>query len=82
MPKHPPGEPMTRGNMRHLGVERLVAHCLNPSCRHEGLIDVSKYQDDIEVPSFAKKSYVPSAAAEGGTSTCGPTGKSSRRNRA
>jgi hypothetical protein len=23
-PKHPPGEPMTLGNMRHLGVQRLV----------------------------------------------------------
>jgi hypothetical protein len=24
---------MTLGNMRHLGVHRLVAYCLNPSCR-------------------------------------------------
>ena len=23
--KHPPGDPMTRGNMRQLGVQRLVA---------------------------------------------------------
>jgi hypothetical protein len=29
---------MTLG--RHLGAQQLVAH-LNPSCRHEGLIDVS-----------------------------------------
>jgi hypothetical protein len=28
--KHPPGEPMTLGNMRKLGVQRLVASCLNP----------------------------------------------------
>jgi hypothetical protein len=42
-PKHTPGDPMTLGNMRHLGVRRLVAYCLNPSCRHEGLIDVSKF---------------------------------------
>ena len=36
---------MTLGNMRHLGVQRLVAYCLNPSCRHEGLIDVSQFSD-------------------------------------
>jgi hypothetical protein len=35
-------------------VQRLVAYCLNPSCRHEGLIDVSKYRADIEVPWFAE----------------------------
>jgi hypothetical protein len=27
--KHRPGEPMTLGNMRELGVQRLVAYCLN-----------------------------------------------------
>jgi hypothetical protein len=41
--------------MRDLGVQRLGAYCLNPSCRHEGLIDVSKFPDDTEVPSFARK---------------------------
>jgi hypothetical protein len=46
---------MMLGNMRHLGVQRLVAHCLNPSCRHEGLIDVSKYPDDTEVTSFRSR---------------------------
>jgi hypothetical protein len=25
--------------MRHLGVQRLVAFCLNDACRHQGLID-------------------------------------------
>jgi hypothetical protein len=47
---------MTLGNMRHLGVRRLVATCLNDACRHQGLIDVSKYPDDTEVPSFARRS--------------------------
>jgi hypothetical protein len=28
-PKHPPGNPMTLNNMRHLGVHHLVATCLN-----------------------------------------------------
>jgi hypothetical protein len=48
--KHRPGDPMTLGNMRRLGVQRLVATCLNNACRHQGLIDVSKYPDDAEVP--------------------------------
>jgi hypothetical protein len=32
---------MTLGNMRKLGVHRLLVSCLNPDCRHEALIDVS-----------------------------------------
>jgi hypothetical protein len=63
--KHPPGEPMTLGNMRHLGVHRLVARCLNPSCRHEGLVDVSKYPDDTEVPWFARKVVCAKCGARG-----------------
>ena len=53
--KHPPGEPMTLGNMRRLGVQRLVATCLNDACRHQELIDVSKYPDKVAVPSFGSK---------------------------
>jgi hypothetical protein len=56
--KQPPGPPMTLGNMRHLGVHRLVACCLNPSCWHEGLIDASKFADDVEVPSFARGRHI------------------------
>jgi len=41
---------MDLGNMRKLGVQRLVATCLNDACRHQGLIDVSKYPDNVEVP--------------------------------
>jgi hypothetical protein len=33
-PKHPPAAPMALGNMRELGVQRLVAYCLNDACRH------------------------------------------------
>jgi len=40
--KQPPGDPMTLGNMRRLGVQHLVASCLRDACRHQGLIDVSK----------------------------------------
>jgi hypothetical protein len=41
-PKHPPGPPMTLGNMRELGVPRLIASCLNDACRHTALIDVKR----------------------------------------
>ena len=27
--KHPPGPPMTLGNMRELSVQHLIAYCLN-----------------------------------------------------
>jgi hypothetical protein len=42
-PKRPPGDPMTLGNMRALGVQNLIASCLNDACRLQELIDVSKY---------------------------------------
>jgi hypothetical protein len=64
-PKQPPGEPMTLGNMRRLGVQRLVAHCLNPSCHHEGLVDVSKFADDVEVPSLGYKVVCAKCGARG-----------------
>ena len=31
-PKQPPGPPMTLGNVRELGVQRLVASCLRDEC--------------------------------------------------
>ena len=37
-PKHPPGSPMTLGNMRELGVQNLIAYCLNDACRHQAMI--------------------------------------------
>ena len=50
--KHPAGPPMDLGNMRALGVQRLIASCLNDACRHTALIDVSSYPADTEVPWF------------------------------
>jgi hypothetical protein len=49
-PKHSPGDPMTLGNMRRLGVRNLIASCLNDACRHTALIDVSSYPVETEVP--------------------------------
>ena len=50
----PAGPPMTLGNMRELGVQRLIA-CLNDACRHVALIDVSAYPADTEIPSFRSR---------------------------
>jgi hypothetical protein len=44
---------MTLGNMRALGVKRLIASCLNDACRHQGLVDVSGYPADTEVPGLS-----------------------------
>jgi hypothetical protein len=41
--------------MRSLGVQRLLASCLNDACRHTALIDVSSYPGETEVPSFGKR---------------------------
>ncbi len=46
---------MTLGNMRELGVQRLIASCLNDACRHTALIDVSSYPADTEVPTFGRR---------------------------
>ena len=51
----PPGPPMTLGNMRALGVQRLIASCLNDACRHQGLVEVSGYPADTEVPWFRSR---------------------------
>jgi hypothetical protein len=33
------GPPMTLGNMRELGVQHLIAFCLNDACRYQALIE-------------------------------------------
>ena len=35
------------------------------TCRHEGPIDVSKFADDVEVPSFARKVVCVKCGARG-----------------
>jgi hypothetical protein len=62
---------MTLGNMRALGVQRLVATCLNARCRRSALINVSLYPDDIEVPFFTSPAKC---------SACGGTRKDVRPN--
>src|ERR1700757_598056 len=46
---------MMLGNMRRNGVRHLIAFCHNDACRHQAIIDVSSYPDDIEVPWFSSR---------------------------
>jgi hypothetical protein len=46
---------MTLGNMREVGVQRLIASCLNDACQHTALIDVSSYPAETEVPYFRSR---------------------------
>jgi hypothetical protein len=66
---------MTLGNMRELGVQRLIASRLNDACRHLGLVYVSKFPDDIECRRLLERSCARSAAVVGTRSTFGRTGK-------
>jgi len=54
-PKHPPGPPMNLANMRRQSVRSLIAYCLNDSCRHQAVIDVSSYPGDTPMPWFRSK---------------------------
>jgi hypothetical protein len=49
-PQHPPGAPMTLGKCAKQGVHHLIAYCLNDACRHQTMIDVSRYPRDPPVP--------------------------------
>ena len=51
-PEQQHGPPMTLGNMRELGVQRLLTSCLNDGCRHTTLIDVLSYPAETEIPYF------------------------------
>jgi hypothetical protein len=43
---------MTLGNMRANGVRSLMVVCTNVTCRHEKIVNVDPYGDDLSVPSF------------------------------
>ena len=64
-PKHPPGPPMTLGNMRALGVQRLVASCLKDACRHTALIEVWSYPAETEMPYFSRRVVCAKCGARG-----------------
>jgi hypothetical protein len=46
---------MTLGNMRDLGVQRLIASSLNDACRNTALIDVWSYPAETEIPFFKSR---------------------------
>jgi hypothetical protein len=52
--KHPPGPAMTLGNMREMGVQNLIASCVNDACRHTALIDAWSYPAETEIPYFRR----------------------------
>jgi hypothetical protein len=56
---------MTLGNTRSLGVQNLIASCLDDACRHSELIDVSSYPAETEVPWFAGKVECAKCGARG-----------------
>jgi|SRR6478672_701644 len=55
--KHPPGPPMTLGNMRELGrasPHRLLPQRRVPASGADRRVELS-YPDDVEVPSFRRR---------------------------
>ena len=46
---------MTLGNMRENGVRSLLVTCSIVTCRHEKIVNVDAYGDDLFVPSFGAR---------------------------
>ena len=51
--------------MRELVVQRLIASCLNDACRPQGLVDVSGYPAEAEVPWFRSRVKCAKCGARG-----------------
>jgi hypothetical protein len=47
--------PMTLGNMRANGVRTLAVWCGGRGCSHQSILDVSRYPNDVPVPSFGPR---------------------------
>jgi hypothetical protein len=56
---------MDLGNMRKLGVQRLLVSCLNPECLHDSPLDVSGWPDATRVPSFHARMVCSRCGARG-----------------
>ncbi len=50
-----PFAPMTLGNMRENGVRSLIVHCSDVTCRHEAIMNVDAYGDDVFAPSLGPR---------------------------
>jgi hypothetical protein len=77
--KHPPGSPMTLGDMRELGVQKLIASCLNDACRQTALIEVWSYPAATEIMYFKRRVVAPSAGLGETALTFVRIGESNRR---
>jgi hypothetical protein len=62
--------------MRDLGVQRLVASCLNDVCRHEALIDGCSYPAETEIPYFKSRVVCAKCGARGNKIDVRPNWKS------
>ena len=69
-----PGPPMDLANMRRQGVRTLMAYCLNDSCRHQAVIDVSSYPGETPVPWFRSKVVCAKCGARNNRIDVRPTG--------
>jgi hypothetical protein len=69
---------MELANMRRQGAHHLIAYCLNDSCRHQAIIDVSSYPGDVEVLWFQSKVKCGKCGARGRRIECVRTGKRRR----
>jgi len=56
---------MTLGNMRANGVRSLALHCGGYFCKHDAVLDVSYYPDDVPVPSFGPRMVCTACGAIG-----------------
>ena len=46
---------MTLSNMRQNGVRSLIVWCSSSTCRHEAIVNVDAYSDDVFVPSLGPR---------------------------
>jgi hypothetical protein len=46
---------MNLRNMRANGVRTLTVYCSNSTCRHEAIVNVDAYGDDVAVPSLGPR---------------------------
>jgi hypothetical protein len=66
---------MTLGNMRELGVGKLIACCLNEACRHTAVIEVWSYPAATEIMYFKRRVVCAICGARGNRIDVGPNWK-------
>jgi hypothetical protein len=56
-------EPMTLGNMREHGIERVEVSCARPDCGYAKSVTVSEWPDDFPVPDVGARIPCPRCGA-------------------